>query len=62
MAKQGMKRPEPDRKKNDLPPVPEGEGRIIPDAAYGDNDLAIDNLMNGFDMSPTDARDFWQKW
>ena len=80
MAKQGMKRPEPQRKKNDLPPVPEiigkakhghekaaplipdTDGKVFHNALYEGNDLAIDNLMNGFDMTPTDVRDLWQKW
>ena len=81
MAKQGMKRPEPERRKNDHPPVPEisgkakhghqkaaplipeGDGRVFHNnALYEGNDLAIDNLMNGFDMTPTDVRDLWQKW
>ena len=61
MAKQGMKRPEPEQKKNDLPPVPEAD-QMFDSSLYSGSDLAIDNLLNGFDMTPTDVRDFWQKW
>lgn len=50
MAKQGMKRPEPEWKKNTLPPVPEVD------------DLARENLMEDFDLNETDVRDFWRKW
>ena len=55
MTKQG--------RKYDIPLVPESDGRIFHNSAlYQGNDLAIDNLMNGFDMTPTDVRDLWQKW
>ena len=72
MAKQGMKRPEPQRKKNEYPPVPEIKGAakhghikaapLIPGANgkvfHGDNDLAGDNQMNDWDMTAADAQDF----
>lgn len=68
MAKQGMKRPEPERKKNELPPVPELRGKARPLVPGGDgkvfhyssaaNDLAADNLMNDWDMTAADLQDF----
>ena len=61
MAKQGMKRTDPELKKNDLPPLPEAD-QMFHSPLYRGNDLAIDNLLNGFDMTPTDVREFWQKW
>lgn len=72
MAKQGMKRPEPDHRKNELPPVPqingkarhgkqkaaplitEGSGKVFRNSS----DLALENLMNDFDMTAADAQDF----
>ena len=72
MAKQGMKRPEPERKKNPVPPVPQisgkakhghiqasplvagGHGKVW----HGGNDLAVDNMMNDFDMTAADLQDF----
>lgn len=36
MAKQGMKRPEPERKRNEVPPVPEISGK----AKHGHNQAA----------------------
>ena len=72
MAKQGMKRPEPDHQKNELPPVPqingkarhgkqkaaplitEGSGKVF----HNSSDLALENLMNDFDMTAADAQDF----
>ena len=75
MAKQGMKRPEPERKKNDLPPVPQiqgkarhgkakanplipgGMGKVYHDAPHESNDLAVENLMNDFDMTAADLQD-----
>lgn len=50
MAKQGMKRPEPEHRKNDLPPVPQAS-----------NDLALDNLMNDLDLTAADIQDFRRK-
>jgi hypothetical protein len=72
MAKQGMKRPEPERKKNTLPPVPElwgkarplipgGDGKVFHDIPGGANDLAADNLMNDWDMTAADLQDFGRK-
>ena len=72
MAKQGMKRPEPERKKNTVPPVPEisgkakhGHNQAAPLVAGGHgkvwhigNDLAADNMMNDFDMTAADMQDF----
>lgn len=66
MAKQGMKRPEPERRKNDVPPVPEIQGK----AKHGHhkappmagNDLTMENLMNDWDMTGADIQDFWRKW
>lgn len=72
MAKQGMKRPEPERKKNTAPPVPEISGRAkhghhpaAPLVAGGNgkvwhvrNDLAGENLMNDCDMTAADLQDF----
>lgn len=52
MAKQGMKRIEPEHRKNDLPPVPR-----IGSAAYGDNDLAVENLLDDFDLTAADLQD-----
>ena len=77
MAKQGMKRPEFDRKKNEVPPVPEicgkakrghnpsaplidGEyGKVWHETPYAGNDLAVDNMMDDFDMTAADLQDFW---
>ena len=76
MAKQGMKRPEPERQKNDVPPVPQINGKakhghekaapLIPGGGgkvfHFENDLASDNLMEDFDMTGADRQDFWRKW
>ena len=69
MAKQGMKRPEPERRKNEVPPVPEisGKGKhghnhaapIIP-GENGVDDLARENLMNDLDMTAADMQDLWR--
>ena len=86
MAKQGMKRPEPEHKKNTVPPVPiingkaksgkvkanpliaGTEGKVyhttphterkIPDVFPAiDNDLAVENFTNDFDMTAADMQD-----
>ena len=86
MAKQGMKRPEPEHRKNTVPPVPiisgkaksgkvkanpliaGADGKVyhnIPQAESKipavfpaiDNDLAVDNLTNDFDMTSADLQD-----
>ena len=86
MAKQGMKRPEPEHRKNTVPPVPIISGKAksgktkanpliagtdrkvyhsIPQAESKipsifpaiDNDLAVDNLTNDFDMTSADLQD-----
>ena len=57
MAKQGMKRRSPERKKNELPPVPE-----IQEQAQSGNDLEMENLLNDWDMTSADRQDFWRKW
>ena len=86
MAKQGMKRPEIDHKKNTVSPVPAISGKAksgkakanpliagtngkvyhnapnpeakIPDAFPAiDNDLAVDNFTNDFDMTAADLQD-----
>ena len=80
MAKQGMKRPEPERKKNTVPPVPEisgkakhghnqaaplvagGHGKVWHGEPHGENDLAVDNMINDYDMTAADLQDFWRKW
>lgn len=50
MAKQGMKRTEPEHRKNEVPPVP-----------LAGDDLALDNLMNDYDMTAADAQDLgWE--
>ena len=86
MAKQGMKRPEPEHRKNTADPVPEISGKakcgkvkanpliagadgkvyhstvhaehVIP-AVYPaiDNDLAVENIANDFDMTAADLQD-----
>lgn len=87
MAKKGMKRYEPEHKKNTLPPVPaiggkaksgkvkanpliagtEGkvyhavphrEDKIPPVFPAIDNDLAVENFANDFDMTAADLQDF----
>ncbi len=76
MAKQGMKRPEPEHRKSDMPPVPQingkarhgkakaaplipgGGGKVFHDGPQNSNDLALENLMNDFDMTAADAQDF----
>lgn len=86
MAKQGMKRPEPEHRKNKVPPVPAIQGKaksgkvkanpLIAGAngkvyhstphAQGkipsvfpaiDNDLAVENFTNDFDMTAADLQD-----
>ena len=86
MAKQGMKRPEPEHRKNDYPPVPEINGKAktgkikanpliantdgkvfhttphVEDKLSAvfpaiDNDLAIENMTNDFDMTAADLQD-----
>ena len=76
MAKQGMKRPEFERKKNEVRPVPEisgkakhghnraapliaGEnGKVWHSGSHAEDDLAIENMMNDFDMTAADIQDF----
>ena len=87
MAKQGMKRPEWDHKKNTVPPVPaisgkaksgkekanpliagthgkvyhsipHREDKISPAFPAIDNDLAIENFTNDFDMTAADLQDY----
>ena len=72
MAKQGMKRPEPERKKNKVTPVPEISGKakrghnpappLVADGHgkvwHGEEDLAAENMMNDFDMTAADLQDF----
>lgn len=58
MAKQGMKRPEPEHRKNEMPPVPRIGGKVFHDGPVCGNDLALENLMNDFDMTAADAQDF----
>ena len=62
MAKQGMKRPEPERKKNPVPPVPEIGGKAKDGASHGNTELGMENLMNDFVMTGVDIQDFWRKW
>ena len=86
MAKQGMKRPEIEHRKNTTPPVPSisgkaksgkvkanpliagengkvyhsiphAEGKIPSVYPAIDNDLAIDNVINDFDMTAADLQD-----
>lgn len=57
MAKQGMKRPEPEHRKNKIPPVPQISGKVFRDGPLNSNDLAVDNLMNELDMTAADAQD-----
>ena len=86
MAKQGMKRPEPEHRKNPVTPVPiisgkaksgktranpliaGGGGRVYHGAPHGDdaipavfpgidNDLAVENFTNDFDMTAADMQD-----
>ncbi len=86
MAKQGMKRPEMEHRKNPFPPVPIISGkaktgkvkanpliagadgkvyhipsqveRKIPSVFPAiDNDLAVENITNGFDMTAADLQD-----
>jgi hypothetical protein len=86
MAKNGMKRPEFEHKKNPVPPVPILEGKAktgkvkanpliagadgkvyhVPSQAERtissafpafDNDLAVENYANDFDMSTVDMED-----
>lgn len=86
MAKQGMKRPEPEYTKNTVPPVPvingkakSGKVKANPLIAGGngkvyhsiphterkisavfpaiDNDLAVENFTNDFDMTAADLQD-----
>ena len=62
MAKQGMKRPEPERKKNEVLPVPEIGGKAERSASHPNTELGMENLMNDFDMTAADIQDFWRKW
>ena len=62
MAKQGMKRPEPERKKNAVPPVPEIDRKSKQSAFHGNRSLGMENLMNDLDMTAADIQDFWRKW
>lgn len=86
MAKKGMKRPEPEHKKNTLAPVPGingkakcgkikanpliagADGKVYHTASHTenvipafypaiDNDLAVENLTNDFDMTAADLQD-----
>ena len=75
MAKQGMKRPEFAHRKNELPPVPQingkarsgkekaapmvadGMGKVWHDAPYASNDLAVENLRDGFDLTDADVQE-----
>lgn len=62
MAKQGMKRPEPEHRKNEMPPVPQfngkaRSGKVFHDSSLNSNDLAVENIMDGFDMTAADAQD-----
>lgn len=86
MAKQGMKRPEPEHRKNTVPPVPiisgkaksgkeranpliagaggkvyhsipHGEDKIPSVFPAIDNDLAVENFTNDFDMTAADLQD-----
>lgn len=86
MAKQGMKRPEPEHRKNKISPVPilngkaksghekahpliagaqgkvchsapHTEGKISPVFQAIDNDLAVENFTNDFDMTAADLQD-----
>lgn len=87
MAKQGMKRPEPEHRKNTIPPVPSingkaksgkvkanpliagANGKVYHSTPHADdkisavfpaidNDLAIENFANDFDMTAADLQDF----
>jgi len=62
MAKQGMKRPEPEQKKNAVPPVPEIDRKSKQSTFHGNRSLGMENLMNDFDMTAADIQDFWRKW
>ena len=86
MAKKGMKRPEPEHRKNSLAPVPAlqgkaksgkekanplipgAEGKVYHGTPHGkdripevfpalDNDLAVENVLNDFDMTAADLQD-----
>jgi len=68
MAKKGVNRPEPELRKKPILPVPEISGKVyhsiphaedtIPTAFPAiDNDLAVDNLLNDFDMTAADLHD-----
>ena len=75
MAKQGMKRPEIEHRKNEMPPVPQingkarsgkekaaplipgGMGKVFHGAPHESNDLAVENLIDGFDMTAADLQD-----
>lgn len=85
MSKQGMKRYDPPHPKNDVPPVPQLQGkaktgkqkaRPLITGTVGkvfhavphedrtpavfpaiDNDLAVENLVNDFDMTAADRQD-----
>lgn len=57
MAKQGMKRPEREHRKNNLPPVPQIHGNTQEAPPYAGNDLAVENLREDFDLTAADLQD-----
>lgn len=68
MVKKGMTRPEPEHKKNSIFPVPEISGNAYHSIVHAedtilaafpaiDNDLAVENLVNDFDMTAADLHD-----
>lgn len=75
MAKQGMKRPEYEDRKNNMTPVPQingkarsgkekaaplvagGMGKVWHDAPHASNDLAVENLLDEFDLTAADLQD-----
>ena len=68
MAKQGMKRPEMEHRKNTISPVPIIHGKaksgkikmnpLIPEEFPAiDNDLVVENFTNDFDMTAADMQD-----
>lgn len=75
MAKQGMKRPEYEDRKNNMIPVPQingkarsgkeksaplvagGMGKVWDNAPHASNDLAVENLHDGFDLTAADLQD-----
>ena len=40
------------------PLIPGGEGKVFHGTPHEDNDLAVENLMNDFDMTAADLQDF----